>query len=1098
LGWAQFPGGASSIDGVVIATSSLPTIGSSPYHLGRTAVHEVGHYLNLRHIWGDGDCNADDLVSDTPAHADPNFGCPNTSKDSCPNHADPDMWENYMDYTNDSCMTMFTKGQRTRMLDTLQNIRTGIYTSYACPTCVDPATSGATTTTAAPVSGLSVTGAVSCMEINDVYCLSFVDSSCNKKIVGEVKIANVIIGATDAVSWITVAPICSASLLNDLANGDEVTLCKGTCAVAGGDTYVAEVDPTCSGNGDSWIKVSNSGSIINFYKKVNNSWSEQDLTDPCPTVSFAAATSSIAEGNTGTSTHSIAVNRSTSVGTSTVDFDTSDVSAQGIADYTANSGTITWLPGETNKTIDITIAGDENIENDETFNVTLSNPIHFGSSATIAGTNPHVVTITNDDVVIISFASGISSFTEGDVTGTHNVTVNRSIPNNTVTSAVEYLTSDITATVGSDYTLTSGTLAFGAGETSKTISIPILGDTTSELDETFSITLSNAVSSVGVPVITGQNPHVVTIADDDQQTVSISFPSAAIYNTVAEAIATDLTIAITGTGHSHWHWRLDSSFPAGGTPAGGTMVTGTGDLTDPIVGLTTGLHTISVALVDAGHLMLSPPITASHQFIVGPTRFVEGIVPDWMQPPFYEGAANSITQGDLSSSNDVAGPGIGNMAWCSPTAAACQLGHLNNYWGLIEPSKAAGHASGISDLLDAGALDAVQHGVAGLGTKPWGENGWGDYLIDKPNDVGGGRYNGPTAPSMLGADQYSYDPLFATGLCKLTDFGWFMNTNNSSEDVAYAGSNRTGLGIIDLCGVSALGTFGSTIDNIYNGLKDFYRIAGYTDLADDLTQKMVGIVYHRTDGTNYKEAKGRLPAWWGDNGHSYEASPGIPNPIGIINMSGVTSTWDMIKQEIDQNRTVIACMQGWDLAAPAYTLPAGLPNTMNTTEKATGGMATPDGTDFYGINGQAAGGFDGTPYTADDSSQADAEHWSGNAMGHTVLIVGYIPRGAADDVSSSWLGAGNGDTDWLIVRDNHQNTQRNVVIPYDSATKASWGGTTVRWAPDILMATIYVNPVFNGVPIMPTQNCAPRIAATPSPALRDDENIDDQASFGYN
>ena len=130
-------------------------------------------------------------------------------------------------------------------------------------------------------------------------------------------------------------------------------------------------------------------------------------------------------------------------------------------------------------------------------------------------------------------------------------------------------------------------------------------------------------------------------------------------------------------------------------------------------------------------------------------------------------------------------------------------------------------------------------------------------------------------------------------------------------------------------------------------------------------------------------------------------------------------------------------------------------------------MATPNGTDFYSIGAAnpAGEGFDGTPYTADDSSQVDAEHWSGNAMGHTVLIVGYIPRGGADDVSPL------SDTDWLIVRDNHQNTQRNVIIPYDSNTRTtSWGGTTVRWAQDILMATIYVNPIFGGVPIMPTQN----------------------------
>ncbi len=112
LGYAQFPGGNSATDGVVLLYSSLPGGSAAPYNLGRTATHEVGHYLNLRHIWGDGRCNQDDFVLDTPSSDGANYGCPSYPTVNCKS---TDMTMNYMDYTNDSCMYMFTDGQRNRM-----------------------------------------------------------------------------------------------------------------------------------------------------------------------------------------------------------------------------------------------------------------------------------------------------------------------------------------------------------------------------------------------------------------------------------------------------------------------------------------------------------------------------------------------------------------------------------------------------------------------------------------------------------------------------------------------------------------------------------------------------------------------------------------------------------------------------------------------------------------------------------------------------------------------------------------------------------------------------------------------------------------------
>ncbi len=116
LGYAQFPGGPAATDGVVILNTGFGTTGTAqaPFDKGRTATHEIGHWFNLRHIWGDSNCG-DDLVGDTPIHTTANFGCPGTPTSTCGGTAHPMMTMNYMDYTDDPCMFMFTLGQKTRM-----------------------------------------------------------------------------------------------------------------------------------------------------------------------------------------------------------------------------------------------------------------------------------------------------------------------------------------------------------------------------------------------------------------------------------------------------------------------------------------------------------------------------------------------------------------------------------------------------------------------------------------------------------------------------------------------------------------------------------------------------------------------------------------------------------------------------------------------------------------------------------------------------------------------------------------------------------------------------------------------------------------------
>jgi hypothetical protein len=129
LGYAQFPGGPASTDGVVINYLAFGTSGTAqaPYNKGRTATHEVGHYLNLRHIWGDTpDCSGSDLVADTPNCAGPNFGAPTFPSVSCNNGPHGDMFMNYMDYTDDPAMFMLTTEQVLRMRTALETTRSGL------------------------------------------------------------------------------------------------------------------------------------------------------------------------------------------------------------------------------------------------------------------------------------------------------------------------------------------------------------------------------------------------------------------------------------------------------------------------------------------------------------------------------------------------------------------------------------------------------------------------------------------------------------------------------------------------------------------------------------------------------------------------------------------------------------------------------------------------------------------------------------------------------------------------------------------------------------------------------------------------------------
>jgi len=155
IGFAQFPGGADSTDGVVIKHDFMGSIGTAAQQngMGRTSTHEVGHWLNLRHIWGDATCGNDN-VADTPTQYEANLSiCPawpyvSACSGSAPNG---DMFTNYMDYTNGNCQNQFSVGQSARMNATLASSVSGRSNLWSANNLVATGTNGVPTVLCAPV-----------------------------------------------------------------------------------------------------------------------------------------------------------------------------------------------------------------------------------------------------------------------------------------------------------------------------------------------------------------------------------------------------------------------------------------------------------------------------------------------------------------------------------------------------------------------------------------------------------------------------------------------------------------------------------------------------------------------------------------------------------------------------------------------------------------------------------------------------------------------------------------------------------------------------------------------------------------------------------
>jgi Calx-beta domain len=259
--------------------------------------------------------------------------------------------------------------------------------------------------------------------------------------------------------------------------------------------------------------------------------STQTISDDDSSASFAIADVTAAEGNAGSSTFSFAVTKTGSTGfTTSVNFATTDGSATvADGDFASTSGTLSFLPGDSTKNVDVTVNGDTKHETGETFTVDLSGAVN----ASITD-NQGVGTITNDDQVPdISVDDQVTAEGNSPATTTMTFDVTLSNPNDQ-TVTVDSATNDGTATTADgDYAAATGTVTFNPGQTAQTVDVTVNGDLTHESDETFTVDLSSPSNG---NVLAGSGTG--TILDDDASpTISVANAS------VTEGNAGDTTLS---------------------------------------------------------------------------------------------------------------------------------------------------------------------------------------------------------------------------------------------------------------------------------------------------------------------------------------------------------------------------------------------------------------------------------------------------------------------------------------------------------------------------------------------------------------------------
>lgn len=346
-------------------------------------------------------------------------------------------------------------------------------------------------------------------------------------------------GTTALTSW--TVEFDSPAQITNIWNA-QITSHIGTHYVVSSMSYNAKV---AAGQSAAFGYQASPGAVASTPTNVKVNGVASGSPQAAPTVSIADL--SVVEGNSGTSNANFVVTLSKAATTVvTVGYSTANGTATAGADFTAVSGTLTFAPGVTSQTIAVKIIGDATVESNETFSVALTNP----SGATIAkGTA--TATITNDDVATpptVSIADvSVAEGNSGNGNANFTVTLSKAA---TTAVTVGYSTANGTASAGTDYTAKSGTVTFAPGVTSQIVAVKVIGDTTVESNETFTVTLTNSSGATiarasATGTITNDDvvtPPTVSIADVSVVEGNSGASNANFTVTLSKAATTAITV----------------------------------------------------------------------------------------------------------------------------------------------------------------------------------------------------------------------------------------------------------------------------------------------------------------------------------------------------------------------------------------------------------------------------------------------------------------------------------------------------------------------------------------------------------------------------
>lgn len=408
-----------------------------------------------------------------------------------------------------------------------------------------------------------VTATVSDGRAQDSETFDWIVGSTSTLTVGDVSIVEGNSGTSVATFTVTLSPVSSQTVTVNYAtsNGtattsnNDYTAASGTLTFTPGSSsrtisVTVRGDTTVEPNETFFVNLSGvANAQIGDAQAVGTITNDDGSTQPTLSINDVI----LAERNSGTSmaTFTVSLSPANSSQTVTVNYATSNGTATtSNSDYTAASGTLTFSPGVTSRTVNVSVRGDTTVEPNETFFVTLS-----GASNATIGRAQGTATISNDDALQSVLSINNVSVTEGNSgTATATFTVTLSPVNSAQTVTVNYATANGTAsTSNNDYTATSGTLTFAAGTSTQTISVPVRGDTTVESNETFVVNLSNASNAT-----ISDSQGTGTIVNDDTPSVpTVTLTSSSV------APGGVIQFAVSGGPGNRMDWVTLTSSSAG-------------------------------------------------------------------------------------------------------------------------------------------------------------------------------------------------------------------------------------------------------------------------------------------------------------------------------------------------------------------------------------------------------------------------------------------------------------------------------------------------------------------------------------------------------